>query len=63
MRFVLAIAAVAALTFTANAEPTYVSGGPVIQGGMCAISTDGGTVYGYLAPCAPTAATSKKKKS
>jgi len=62
MRLVLAIAALAALTFSANAEPTYVQGGPVQQGNMCNISTSGGDgLYGYVAPCAPAAKASKKK--
>ena len=44
MRFVLAAAAIAA-TFsisTANAEPTFVPGGPTTVGGMWNISTSGG---------------------
>ena len=64
MRFVLAIAAVAALTFTANAEPTFVSGGPINVGGLCNISTSGSdAMYGYVAPCPKPAAVAKKKKS
>jgi hypothetical protein len=64
MRFVLAVAALAALTLSANAEPTYVQGGPVQQGKMCNISTSGGDgYYGYVVPCAPVAKASKKRKS
>lgn len=66
MRFVLAAAAIAA-TFsisTANAEPTFVPGGPTTVGGLCNISTSGGdAMYGYVAPCAPQAARAKKRKS
>jgi hypothetical protein len=66
MRFILTAAALAAAfaVTTANAEPTYVQGGPVQQGNMCNISTTGSDgFFGYVAPCAPQAAPAKKKKS
>ena len=66
MRIILTAAAFAA-TFAvtaANAEPTYVQGGPERQGNLCNISTTGGdAMFGYVAPCAPQAQATKKKRS
>jgi hypothetical protein len=65
MRLVLTAAALAA-TFaisSANAEPTFIPGGPTQQGSLCQVSGNGGDYnYGYLTPCAPQAAPAKKKK-
>jgi hypothetical protein len=35
----------------ARADMAYYQGGPVAQGGMCQLSTDGDGRYGYWAPC------------
>lgn len=65
MRLVLTAAALTA-TFaisSANAEPTFIPGGPVQQGNLCQVSGNGGdAMYGYLTPCAPQATVTKKKK-
>jgi hypothetical protein len=64
MRYILTAAALAA-TFAvtaANAEPTFVQGGPVRVGNMCNIETNGGdSMYGYIGPC-PQAAPIQRKK-
>jgi hypothetical protein len=70
MRYILTAAAVAAIaatgfsvTSSANAEPTYVQGGPVQQGGMCSISTTGSDgFFGYMAPCPRQAAPARRAK-
>lgn len=66
MRFVLTAAAIAIsglVVSSANAEPTFVQGGPVKQGNMCQVSTSGGDAYfGYMTPCAPEAKPAKAKK-
>lgn len=55
-------AAIAALS-SANAEPTFDTAGPLKQGSLCKVNTSGvDEMYGYLAPCAPQAAATKKKK-
>jgi hypothetical protein len=47
---VIAVGGFFALT-PARAEMLYYQGGPVVQNGMCQISTDGDQRYGYWAPC------------
>jgi hypothetical protein len=69
MRTILTAAAVAAIAAaalsvasTANAEPTFVQGGPVQQGNMCQVNTVGDGYFGYMAPCPQPAAPVRKKK-
>ena len=63
MRHILTAAAaiaVSGLLVSTAAVAQYQQGGPTQASGQCKVSTDGGgnDSYGYMAPCAPSAATS-----
>jgi hypothetical protein len=61
--FTAAVLAAAFSVTTANAEPTFVQGGPARVGNMCNIETNGSdSMYGYVAPC-PQAAPVRQKKA
>jgi hypothetical protein len=69
MRFILSVAAAAALcAMSANlasaAEPLHTAGGPLQESGMCWVSTNNDLGYGYWKTCEPMAAgmTRHKKK-
>jgi hypothetical protein len=63
MRFILAAAAIVALSLSsAYAEPAFVSGGPIKPGKMCLVNTDGNSMYGYVTACPKPAAVAMKKK-
>jgi len=66
MRTVLIASAIAfgiASMSSAYAEPTFDTAGPMKQGGLCKVNTSGiDESHGYLAPCAPQAKMTKKKK-
>jgi hypothetical protein len=61
MRHILTAAAaiaVSGLLLSTAAVAQYQQGGPTQANGQCKVSTDGGgnDSYGYMAPCAPSAA-------
>lgn len=70
-RFILTAAAAMAVWSScalvpANAQATFVSGGPNQHDGLCQVSTDGLGMYGYTTPCPHPAVTvrhAKKTKS
>ena len=45
-------------TTAAHADMLYYQGGPVVNGSMCQVTTDGDNRYGYWMPC-PASATVK----
>lgn len=67
-RLVLTTAAVLAVWSAcalapANAQATFVSGGPSQHDGICQVSTDGFGMYGYTMPCPRPAPVKRAKKA